>query len=242
MSGMPRAMVLAAGLGLRMRPLTSHLPKALLPVSGQTLLDRALDWLKDSGVEEAVVNTFYLAEMVETHLRKRTSPRIHISREEVLLETGGGIRQALPLLEGGPFFSVNSDTITLDGESPALRRLLVAWDENRMDALLLLHPVEKAVGYEGQGDFFLNGDGSVRRRLDAPSAPLVFTGVQLLHPRLFVDAPDGAFSLNVLYNRGARENGTLPRIHGLIHDGHWLHVGDPQGLAKAEGWLAAWAL
>lgn len=240
MSSVPtHAMVLAAGLGLRMRPLTEHMPKALVKVDGRTMIDHALDWLADSGVGNAVVNSFYLAEMLEAHVGTRKKPLIHISREEVLLETGGGIKKALPLLGAQPFISLNSDTICLDGKTPALQRLQQAWNDASMDALLLVQPVEKAVGYEGKGDFFVSEDGSIRRRDDAPSAPYVFTGVQLLHPRLFIGAPEGPFSMNLLYNRDVRKDGTLARICALVHDGDWLHIGDPAGLKLAEAWFAS---
>lgn len=231
-----KAMLLSAGLGTRMKPLTDHMPKPLIPVSGVTLIDRALDWFAKAGVEEAVVNTHYKAQMIEAHLAKRARPRVQISYEEVVLETGGGIKKALPFFAGAPFFSANSDVIFLDGKIPALQRLWQAWDDSRMDALLLLHPVAEAVGYDGKGDFFME-QGKLRRRMGQPSAPLVFTGAQILHPRLFRDAPDGPFSLNMLYNRGMNENGVLARVSAIVHDGAWLHVGDPQGLAKAEAFL-----
>ncbi len=235
MSASPtKGMVLAAGLGTRMRPLTNTRPKPLISVAGRTLLDRALDWMADAGVEDVVVNTHYLAPQIEDHLRIRTQPRIILSSEaDQLLETGGGILRALPYLGEAPFVSANSDTICLDGPTPAIARLAKHWDDEEMDALLLLHPVEKAVGYEGRGDFFLGENGELTRRGDAPSAPFVFTGVQLLHPRLFENAPAGPFSMNLLYDI---EPG---RIKGLVHDGNWLHVGDPQGLQDAENWLAS---
>lgn len=233
----PQAVVLAAGLGTRMRPFTDRLPKPLLPVAGVTLIDRALDWLVAAGVREAVVNSYYLAELLEAHLTARTQPAITISREETLLETGGGLKKALPLLRPEPFVSVNSDVICLDGSQPALHRLLEAWDDREMDALLLLHPVDRAVGYDGKGDFFLD-NGLLRRRRDEPSAPYVFTGVQLVHPRLFAGSPAGAFSMNVLYNRGMDADGRLHRIRALVHDGDWLHVGDPDGLRAAEAWFS----
>jgi len=232
-----RAMVLAAGLGTRMRPLTDHMPKPLIEVAGRTLLDRALDWLQAGGVAEVVVNSHYKAEMLEAHLAGRSAPKITVSREDVVLETGGGIKKALPLLGAAPFVSVNADTICIDGKISALARLREAWDEEAMDALLLVQPVEKAVGYDEAGDFFVEADGTVRRRLQAARAPFVFTGVQMIHPRLFAGAPDGPFSMNLLYNRGMGGDGTLPRIRALVHDGAWLHVGDPKGLAAAEAYL-----
>lgn len=230
MSAFPNAIVLAAGLGLRMRPLTDDAPKPLLKVAGKPLIDHTLDWLAASGVTQAVVNSHYKAKMLEAHLAKRKSPNIIISREEALLETGGGINKALPLIGGDIFFSANSDALSLGGKTPALTRLLAHWDEARMDALLLVHPVESAIGYDGRGDFFLE-DGKLRRRGEAASAPFVFTGVQILHRRLFDGAPKGAFSLNMLYDKN------LSRIGALVHDGDWLHVGDPAGLKKAEAFL-----
>lgn len=222
-----RGMVLAAGRGERMRPLTDRIPKPLIEVSGRTLLDRALDALENGGVAEAVVNVAYKAEMIEAHLAGRVSPRIRISREETALETGGGIKKALPLLGEDPFFALNSDTVLLDGEAPALRRLTRAWRED-IDGVLLLHPAERATGYAGRGDFFLDAAGRLTRRGEAPRAPFVFTGAQLLHPRIFRNAPEGVFSMNVLYDRN------LSNFLGVIHDGGWLHVGDADGLKAAE--------
>lgn len=232
-----RAIVLAAGLGKRMRPLTDTLPKPLIQVRGKCLVDYALDFIGSAGITQAVVNTHYLAPLLETHLAKRASPSIIFSFEETLLETGGGIFKALPMLGAAPFFVVNSDTICVAGATHPLKRLADAWDDRSMDALLLLHPVEKAVGYDGMGDFSLNDDGSVVRREADRTAPFVFTGIQILHPRLFEDAPVGAFSLNVLYNRMMQKDGALPRIKALVHDGKWLHVGDPAAIALAEAEL-----
>lgn len=228
MLSVTKAMVMAAGKGVRMRPLTDHKPKPLIEVAGKPLIDHSLDWLAAAGVREAVINTHYLAAMLRDHVAKRRVPKITLSHEEAALETGGGINHALPLLGEAPFFAVNSDVICLDGKTPALRRLAAGWDDARMDALLLLHKVARAVGYDGPGDFFLEAD--LRRRGDAPAAPLVFTGVQLIHPRLFVAAPEGAFSLNLLYDRALADG----RLAALVHDGDWLHVGDPEGL-KAAG-------
>ena len=241
MSALPqKAMLLAAGLGTRMRPLTNDTPKPLIPVNGRTLADRVLDWMQNAGITDVVVNTHYIAPKLEAHLARRSAPRITISPEyDLLLETGGGIKKALPHLGDAPFFSANSDTLCIDGATPAPHRLHASWNDAKMDALLLLHKVEDAVGYEGRGDFFLNDDGTLRRRAKDEAAPYVFTGVQLLHPRLFAGSPVGAFSMNVLYDRGRREDGTLPRISGIVHDGSWLHVGDPEGLRLAEAWLTA---
>lgn len=227
------AMVMAAGFGTRMRPLTEHLPKPLVQVLGKPLIDYSLDLLAKSGVEEAVVNSHYLAELLEAYLLERkSSPRIIISREDSVLETGGGIKNALQFFDYSPFFVVNSDVICIDGKIPALRRLWQYWDDEKMDALLLLHRVKDAVGYAGKGDFFIGDDGELRRRADDEIAPFVFTGIQIISPRLFADSLSGAFSLNVLYNKN------LARVGVLIHDGNWLHVGSPQELAQAENWLA----
>ncbi|HTH17602.1 MAG TPA: nucleotidyltransferase family protein [Magnetospirillum sp.] len=222
------AMVLAAGLGLRMRPITEHTPKPLVEVAGRTMLDRALDHLAVAGASHLVVNTHWLADRIVTHLSGR--PGITLSHEEVLLETGGGVAKALPHLGTAPFFVVNSDIIWTDGGAPALKRLAEAFDESKMDALLLLQPTATAMGYEGKGDFFLDARGTPRRRRDPEVAPLLFSGVQILTPRLFRDAPPGKFSLNVLYDRALEEG----RLFGIVHDGRWYHVGTPEALPEVE--------
>ncbi|MCX7353617.1 MAG: nucleotidyltransferase family protein [Alphaproteobacteria bacterium] len=225
-----RAMVLAAGRGVRLRPLTDHLPKPLVPIGGIAMLDRALDALARAGVSQAVVNVHHLALQIEARLATREKPAISISREDELLETGGGIAKAISHFDDEPFFAANADIVWLDGKTPALARLAEAWDGGRMDALLLVQPVARAVGYDGVGDFTLTGDGRLERRGSAPSAPFVFAGVQILHPRLFENAPSGAFSLNLLYDRAHAAG----RLFGLAHDGGWLHVGTMDGLAAAE--------
>ncbi|MGE0733134.1 MAG: nucleotidyltransferase family protein [Alphaproteobacteria bacterium] len=226
-------MVLAAGLGLRMRPITETIPKPLVPVLGRSLLDRALDRFEAAGIATAVVNTHYLAAQVQAHVAGRTRPRIVISHEAALLETGGGVALALRHLGLAPFAVANSDAIWIDGPVPALRRLLGAWRDAAMDALLLLQPVERGVGYDGAGDFFVDAAGRLRRRGATPHAPYLFTGVQILHPRLFDGAPAGAFSLNVLYDRALARG----RLFGLAHDGGWYHVGTPDGLRTVEALL-----
>lgn len=227
------AMVLAAGKGLRMRPLTEHTPKPLIPVAGRCMLDRAFDRLDDAGVVHRVVNVHWLGERIAAHLANHAG--VLLSHEDVLLETGGGVARALPLLGASAFFVCNADIIWLDGTAPALSRLAAAWNDVHMDALLLLQPVAKAFGYEGRGDFARLDDGRLRRRAREEGAPLVFTGVQILHPRLFEDAPRGPFSLNILYDRAEAAG----RLYGLIHDGAWLHIGTPATLAEAEAWLTA---
>lgn len=231
-----RAMVLAAGLGLRLRPLTEDRPKPLVAVAGRTMLDRALDALGLAGVEDCVVNTHYLADMIARHVAARTRPRIELSFEETLLDTGGGLARALPRLGTEPFFSVNADILWEDGaEAPALARLAAAFDPERMDALLLVVPIKHALGYDGAGDFFLTPDKRLTRRgqLDAPA--YVYTGLQILHPRLFAGAPEGPFSLNRLYDQAI----IARRLFGLVHDARWFHVGTTAALAQAEAALAA---
>ncbi len=229
--GPKRAMILAAGLGERMRPLTDTTPKPLIPVRGQALIDSILDRLEAAGVAEVVVNLHYLGTMIEEHLRPRARPRIVFSREENdRLETGGGIRKALPLLGPDPFYAINGDVCWLDGLTPALDRLAAGWDDRAMDALLLLHPTATAFGYEGRGDFLLDPLGRARRRGERQVAPFVFAGIQILHPRLLDGAPGGAFSLNVLYDKAAEAE----RLYGIRHDGEWFHIGTPQGLAEVE--------
>jgi N-acetyl-alpha-D-muramate 1-phosphate uridylyltransferase len=227
------AMVLAAGLGLRMRPLTKRTPKPLIPVAGRSMLDRVFDRLDEAGVPNRVVNTHWLADQIARHLASHSG--VIVSHEDVLLDTGGGVAHALPLLGAHPFFVCNADIIWLDGARPALIRLAEVWDPARMDALLLLQPVSRAFGYDGPGDFFRADDGRLQRRGNASAAPLVFTGVQILHPRLFADAPDEKFSLNILYNRAQ----ATWRLFGTVHEGDWLHIGTPETLTAAECWFAA---
>lgn len=227
------AMVLAAGRGERMRPLTERLPKPLIEVGGKAMLDWALDHLAAAGVSQAVVNLHHLGEQIEGHLKSRTRPRVVFSREAELLDTGGGVTAALADLGPDPFYVLNGDVVWLDGLQPALQRLALAWDDAEMDGLLLLQPVADAYGYEGRGDFAMDPAGRLRRRQEREVAPFVFAGVQLLHPRLFRAAPEGAFSLNLLYDQ-AMENA---RLWGLRHDGRWFHVGTPEALKGVEAVL-----
>lgn len=229
------AMVLAAGLGVRMRPITDTLPKPLVQVAGETMLDRALDKLAAAGVERAVVNTHYLADQIADHVKGRETPKITLSHEADVLETGGGVVKALPDLGDGPFFVVNSDSIWDDGPIPALSRLAATWDDAAMDALLLVHPTVSAVGYHGSGDFFLDLSGRLARRREQQIAPFLFTGLQILHPRLFAGIEPGKFSLNRVYDK-ALEAG---RLYGLRHDGAWYHVGTPEALNEVEAIFTA---
>jgi MurNAc alpha-1-phosphate uridylyltransferase len=226
-----KAMVLAAGRGERMRPLTDVMPKPMIEVAGRSMVDRAIDRFVEAGINDVVVNTSYKAEMLEAHLAKRITPNIVFSREETALETGGGIAKALHHFNSQPFFAANGDIIWLDGAVSALAKMEGEWNAN-LDAMLLLHPTEQAVGYGGAGDFFYAADKGLTRRGGAARAPYVFAGVQLLHPRLFKGTPQGAFSMNVLYDKLIEQ--TPDRIRAIIHDGKWLHVGDIAGKQQAE--------
>jgi MurNAc alpha-1-phosphate uridylyltransferase len=227
-----QAMVLAAGLGLRMRPITEKLPKPLIEIGGRTMLDRALDELVAAGVDDVVINTHYRASMIEAHVDSRRRPRTRLSQEDVLLDTGGGIGRVVSHFGNRPFFVVNGDTLWRNGAQPALLALAQAWDTPRMDALLLLQPVTRAIGYPGPGDFFRSSDGALERRGDG-AAPFVFAGVQILHPRLFAEAPQGCFSLNVLFDQAI----TGKRLYGVVHDGGWCHVGTPADIPLAEAFI-----
>jgi MurNAc alpha-1-phosphate uridylyltransferase len=221
-------MVLAAGLGTRMQSLTDDRPKPLIRIAGQTLIDRVLGHLTAAGATRIVVNTHYKGEMIAGHLADRDD--IVLSPEPDLLETGGGVRNALPHLGENAFFVVNSDAVWLDGPTPALRRMARAWNSAEMDALLLLQRMVTVRGVAGRGDYFLDSEGYAARRQEGAIAPFLFAGVQILHPRLFRNAPDGVFSLNLLYDRAEQAG----RLHGLVHDGEWYHVGTPEQRERAE--------
>lgn len=226
-----RGMVLAAGFGKRLRPITDKLPKPMVPLRGRSLIDRAIDRLEAVGVKQVVVNLHHLGEQLEAHLKKRNRPEIVFSPEAEILETGGGVKKALPLLGDAPFYAVNGDVCWLDGKLPALKRLAAAWNDAEMDALLLNQPIVTSVGYDGWvGDFIMDACGRLRRRQEREVAPFIFAGVQILHPRLFEGAPDGAFSLNLLYDKAIAAG----RLWGLRHDGEWYHIGTPEGLAEVE--------
>jgi len=230
------AMVLAAGLGVRMRPLTDTMPKPLVKVAGKALLDHVLDRLADAGVGRAVVNMHYLGEQIEAHLKNRAKPAISLSDERgLLLGTGGGVVKALPLLGSAPFFHINSDTIWIDGVRPNLARLAEAFDPATMDALLLLAPTTGSIGYSGRGDFIMQGDGRLRRRGEREVAPFVYAGAAILSPALFKDAPQGEFSLTDLFDRAAAAG----RLHGLRLEGLWMHVGTPDAVGEAEKAITA---
>lgn len=229
------AMVLAAGRGERMRPLTDRLPKPLVAVAGKALIDHVLDRLAAAGVERAVVNVHYLAEQIERHLAARRRPAIVISDERAqLLDTGGGVAKALGALGPEPFFHVNSDTIWIDGVKPNLERLAEAFHADRMDALLLLAPTASSIGYEGRGDFTMAADGRLGRRAEREIAPFVYAGAAVLRPGLFDGAPSGPFPLTALFDRAAAAG----RLFGLRLEGVWMHVGTPDAIAKAESAIA----
>jgi MurNAc alpha-1-phosphate uridylyltransferase len=233
------AMVLAAGLGERMRPLTEKMPKPLVEVAGKPLIEHVLDKLADAGVETAVVNVHYLADMIEKKLAARKNPCIVFSDErKLILNTGGGITKALPLLGNAPFYLVNSDTMWIDGVRDNLTRLAENFDPARMDALLLLAPSAGSTGYSGRGDFAMTSDGRLQSRAEREVVPFVYAGVAILSPALFKGAPDGAFSLTKLFDRAAEAD----RLHGLRLDGLWMHVGTPDAIGLAEQAILASAV
>ena len=226
-----RAMVLAAGFGTRMRPLTDRMPKPLVPVAGRPLLDHVLDKLADAGVGEAVINVHYLPDQIIDHVAARTRPHITISDErDAVLGTGGGVVKALPLLGDAPFFHLNADTLWIDGAQPNLTRLASAFDPARMDILLLMAPTANSIGYSGSGYYAMLPDGTLRRRKEHEVVPFVYAGVAILSPAIFTDAPVGEFSLTRLFDRTNQQG----RLFGLRLDGVWMHVGTPDAVHAAE--------
>jgi MurNAc alpha-1-phosphate uridylyltransferase len=227
------AFILAAGYGKRMRPLTDTMPKPLVRLAGQPLLAHVIARLTEAGVARLVINVHYLADQIETYLQDAAAPGVEVmvsDERQQILDTGGGVSQALSRLGGDPFYIHNSDTVWIEYGFGNLPAMAAAWDDARMDALLLLAPTDEALGYDGAGDFFMAGDGLLTRRPPGGRAPFVFAGVSIAHPRLFEGAPDGAFSLNQLWDR-AMANG---RVHGFALRGTWMHVGTPEALEAAE--------
>lgn len=224
------AMLLAAGLGRRMMPLTQDRPKALVEVAGAPLIDWALERLERFGIEHIAVNLHSFAPLLEAHLKRRWRGRLDLSHEPTLLDTGGGIRKCLPFLGSEPFFAINADTIWLDGAVPTLERMVQAFDPEHMDALLLCAPVSAAIGYTGSGDFLMAPDGRLKRRPEREQAPFVFASVQLLHPRLFDGTPEGPFSMNLLFDRAIAAG----RFFGIRHEAEWFEVGTAAAVAAAE--------
>jgi MurNAc alpha-1-phosphate uridylyltransferase len=228
------AMVLAAGFGTRMRPLTDRIPKPLLILAGRTLLDHVLDRISDAGIERAVVNVHHFAGQIEAHLTTRMAPKVAISDERgVILETGGGVKKALPQFGGHPFLVHNSDSVWIEGVSSNLRVLMAAWAPQKMSALLLLARRDSSLGYEARGDFHLDGLGRLRRKAAGEEAPFIYAGVAILKPQLFDGIAERAFSLNVIFDRAIAENG----LYGAVLDGTWMHVGTPEALIEAENHL-----
>jgi N-acetyl-alpha-D-muramate 1-phosphate uridylyltransferase len=226
-----KAMVLAAGFGVRMRPLTDRMPKPLVRVAGRALLDHVLDKLGDAGVSEAVVNVHYLPDQIIEHTAGRTRPRVIISDErDQVLGTGGGVVKALPLLGASPFFHVNADTLWIDGVRPNLARLAETFDPRRMDILLLMAPTTSSIGYGGRGDYGMLADGALRKRREHQVVPFVYAGAAIISPSLFDNAPAGEFSLTKLFDRANEQE----RLFGLRLDGVWMHVGTPDAVGAAE--------
>lgn len=235
MTHLRTAFVLAAGLGTRMRPLTNHVPKPLVRLGGRTLIDHVLDRIAAAGIERAVVNVHHLADQIERHLEGRSAPKIVISDERhALLDTGGGLKRALALLGPGAFLIHNSDSVWIERSRDNIRALIEAWDETRMDTLMLLADRASSLGYDGKGDFLMDRNGVLTRRSLEAESDLVFAGVSIAHPRLLASSPDGAFSLNLLWDRASAAG----RLFGLRLDGEWMHVGTPDSLAAAERRLA----
>ena len=229
------AMVLAAGLGKRMRPITATIPKPMVEIGGRSMINHALDRIEAAGIPTAIVNVHYLADLLEAHVSGRERPRIVISDErDALLETGGGIKRALPLIGPDPFLILNSDSLWLEGPRSNVARLIDAWDPARMDILLLLAATATSLGYDGAGDFTMDPRGVLARRQERCVAPFVYAGVAILKPELFADTPDGSFSLNLLFDRAIAQE----RLYGLRLDGEWLHVGTPEAVPEANARIA----
>ena len=234
MSNVTRAMIMAAGFGTRMRPLTDDRPKPLVTVRGRTLLDHALDRLVAAGVKMVVINLHYRAQQVMDHLKNRRDLEIRYSLEEEILGTGGGVVKALPLFEGESFFILNSDSVWVEGYVAPLIAMQRVWDADRMDGLLLLAAMTTAMGYEGRGDFLLDVNGHIARVPERTSSPFAYPGVQIVHPRLFAGAPAGSFSTNLMWDRAISKG----RLYGMRLEGVWIHVGTPEAREDAERYLA----
>jgi len=229
------AMIMAAGLGKRMRPLTASRPKPLIEVGGKALLDHVLEKLHTAGVRKVVVNVHYLADALEAHLASRAHGlEVVISDErDLLMETGGGLMQAAPLIDCDPFLSLNSDNLWVDGPADTIKLLTSHWDDAKMDALLLLVPLARALNHKGMGDFHMTRTGRLRRRQRSHVAPFVFTGIQMLSKRILRDAPEGPFSTNIFWDRAIEEG----RCFGAVHQGLWFDVGTPKSIQLTEAAL-----
>ena len=232
--GPKKAMVLAAGLGRRLRPITNKTPKPLVKIANRSLLDHVLDRFVGAGVECVVVNIHYLAEQIKQHLASRRDLEIIISSEEnSLLETGGGVKKAIKNFADEPFYIANADVFWLDGPTFALGRMIEQWNEKKMDVLLMFHSTVEAYGYNGRGDFEIDAVGRLSRRLEREITPYLFTGVQIVHPRVFENSPNGKFSLNFIYDKAIDAD----RLFGVVHDGEWFHIGTPEGLVEVENYM-----
>jgi MurNAc alpha-1-phosphate uridylyltransferase len=228
------AMVLAAGLGVRMKPLTDDRPKALVEVADKALIDHVLDRLEGAGVETAVVNVHAFADRLEAHLAHRKHPRIVISDERAqLLETGGGLKKARPLLGDGPVLVANIDSIWIDDEAPPFGPMAHLWDSAKMDVLLLLARMDRSIGFDGAGDFFLADDGRLTFRGEAAAAPFAYMGLHIAKTEVVADGPEGPFSLAAVWRRLADQG----RLYGVVMEGTWMHVGDPTARDDAEAQL-----
>jgi MurNAc alpha-1-phosphate uridylyltransferase len=230
------AMIMGAGLGVRMRPLTDDRPKPLITVAGRTLIDHSIDRLAQAGVTKIVVNLHYKGEMLRAHLARRRDVQVIFSDEsDLLLDTGGGVVKALHHFDGNPFFVLNSDSVWVEGPAAALPAMIKNWDSGSMDGLLLLADMQTAMGYEGKGDFVLKATGQVLRARDHTGATYAYPGVQIAHPRMFENAPQGPFSTNVMWDRAIAGG----RLFGTVLDGVWIHVGTPDARDEAEAYLRA---
>lgn len=235
MNGPKRAMILAAGLGTRMRPLTNNVPKPLVKVGGRALIDHVIDRLVSADVEMIIVNVHHHADLLRSHLSHRGDVEIRISDEtDAILGSGGGIFKVLPMFEGEPFFVHNADSIWVEGYGRALPRMIARWDPEIMDALLLAAPLVTSIGYDGPGDFLMDAEGRLSRVPEMRLSPFAYPGVQIVHPRFFDGAKSGAFSINPLWDRAIDQG----RLFGIRLDGVWMHVGTPDALAQSEEYLA----
>jgi MurNAc alpha-1-phosphate uridylyltransferase len=230
-----RAMIMAAGLGTRMRPLTNEIPKPLVKVRGKALLDHVIDRLVGAGVTLIVVNAHYKGDQIKAHVAKRKDVEIRVSDEmDTLLDSGGGILKALPNFEGQPFYHANADTVWVEGASHALEKLQARWNPDEMDALMLLAPTVNTVCYDGRGDFMMDAEGRLSRVPEGRISPFVWMSMEILHPRLFDGMKPGKFSINPLWDR-AIEKG---RLFGMRLDGVWMHIDHPEAIKAAEDYLA----
>jgi MurNAc alpha-1-phosphate uridylyltransferase len=228
-----QAIVLAAGEGRRLRPLTETTPKPLIPIDGTTMLDHALDELARVGVEKCVVNTYHLATQIHDHVKTRKSPHIIISHESELLDTGGGIVNALPNFNGQPFYALNADIWWRDIDGSCLQKLNNFWNADDMDALLLLTPKEQGIGFEGRGDYDLKADGRIQFRGEKDAAPYIHNGIRILHPRLFADQNVHPFSMMTSLHQ-AEKNG---RLYGLVFEGEWGDIGTLESLRIIKNYV-----